>query len=163
MGWRQSVQFWCLSDADLLLPAKSEPVEHKDLGSQENSSDFAVVQSDSEEVQGAAPVHWRASHVEGEAGDRSVHEDTEVVTQVCSGHTKGPHARKYQDRADSEQNATDDRLIHRGVEGLVCQGQLVHVVTKDPEGENRECKSIAAIVSTPEDAGQEVVAVLCCC
>lgn len=112
-----------------------------------------MVQSNTEEVESAAPVHRRASHVEGETGDRSVHEDTEVVTKVCSSHTEGPHAGENQDRTDSEQDPSNDGLMHRGVEGLVCQGELVDMVTEDSERKDRECKCVAAIVGASKDAG----------
>lgn len=86
----------------LLLPLQSEPVHHKDLGSQKKTSHLALVQSNAQEVQGASPVHGRAGHVEREAGDGSIHEDSKVVAQVGASHTKSPHARQDKDRANGE-------------------------------------------------------------
>ena len=120
-----------------------------------------MVQGNTEKVQSAAPVHRRPGHIEGEAGDGGVHEDTKVITKVGSGHAKSPHAGENQDRTNSEQDTTDDGLVHGGVEGLVCQSELVDMVTEDSKGENGERKEVATIVRTSEDAGQEVVAIFC--
>lgn len=120
-----------------------------------------MVQSNTEEVQSATPVHWRASHIEGKAGDRCVHEDTEVVTKISAGHTKSPHAGENQNRANSEQDTTNDGLVHRGIEGLVCQGKLINMVTENSEREDGKGEEVAAIACASKDAGQEVVTVFC--
>lgn len=41
----------------ILLPLQGEPVQHKDLGCQKETGNLALVQSNAEEVQSAAPVH----------------------------------------------------------------------------------------------------------
>lgn len=120
-----------------------------------------MVQRNTEEVQSATPVHRRASYIEGEAGDRCVHEDTKVITKISSGHTKSPHAGENQNRANSEQDTTNDGLVHRGIEWLVCQGKLVDMVTENPEGEDGKGEEVATIVCTSKDAGQEVITVFC--
>lgn len=70
----------CFYGLNSLLPLEGKPVQHKHLGSQKDTSDLAVVQSNTEEVQSAAPVHGRSGHVEREAGDGGIHENAEVVT-----------------------------------------------------------------------------------
>lgn len=103
----------------LLFPAKSEPVQDKDLGSQKNTRNLAVVQCNTKEVQGATPVHRRAGYVEREPGDGSIHENAEVVAKVGTRHTKSPHAGENQDGTDSKQDTSNDGLVDRSVEGLV--------------------------------------------
>lgn len=44
-------------DDHILLPLQGEPVQHKDLGGQKETSNLALVQSNAKEVQGATPVH----------------------------------------------------------------------------------------------------------
>lgn len=120
-----------------------------------------MIQSNAEEVQSATPIHWRSGHVEREASDGSVHENTKVVAKVGTGHTESPHAGENQDRTNSEQDTTNDRLVNRCVEGLVGQSELVHMITENSEGKDGKCKEVATLVRTSKDAGQEVVAVLC--
>src|SRR4051794_30149389 len=72
----------------ILLPLQGEPVQHKDLGCQKETGNLALVQSNSEEVQSAAPVHGGAGHVEWEAGNRGIHEDTKVVTKIGASHAQ---------------------------------------------------------------------------
>ena len=108
-----------LQNDHLLFPAKSEPVQDKYLGRQKNTSNLAVVQRNTEEVQSATPVHRRAGNVERESGDGGVHENTEVVAKVGTGHTKSPHAGENQDGTDSKQDTSNNRLVNRSVEGLV--------------------------------------------
>lgn len=145
----------------VLLPLKGEPVQHKDLGCQKETSDLALVQSKAEEVQGAAPIHGRASHVEREAGDGGIHEDTKIVTKIGASYTQSPHAGQHQDGADGEQNAADEGLVHRRVERLLIEGDLVEVVTQDAQREDREGQEVASSVRTTEEASQDAVVVLC--
>ena len=146
---------------NLLLPLQSEPVQHKDLSSQKNTGYLAMVQSNTEEVQSATPVHRRASHVEWEAGNWSIHENTEIVAQVGTSHTKSPHAGENENRANSEHNPTNNGLVHWGVEGLLRQSDLVHMVTQYTQREDSEGKEIAPFVRATKNASQEVVVILC--
>lgn len=146
---------------NLLLPLESEPVHHKDLSSQKKTCDLALVQRNSKEIQGASPVHRRAGHVEWEAGDRSIHEDTKVVTQVGASHTKSPHAGQNQHRTDDKQDTADEWLVHWGVEGLLVKGDLVHMITQNAQREDCKCQEVASSVRSTEKASQDVVFVLC--
>lgn len=146
---------------NLLLPLQSEPVQHKDLRSQKNTGHLALVQSYSEEVQSTSPVHRRASHVEWEAGNRSIHENTEIVAQVGTSHTKSPHTGEDEDGADDEQNTTHNGLVHGCVEGLLSQSDLVHMVTQDTQREDSEGEEIASFVWATKNASQYVGVVLC--
>lgn len=141
------------AEQNLLLPLQGKPVHHKDLGSQKKTSYLALVQSNAEEVQGASPVHGRASHVEREAGDGCIHENAKVVAEVGTSDAESPHARQNQDRAGNEQDTTDDRLVHRSVEGLLIESDLVDMVTQNSQRENRESQEIASFVGPTEDAG----------
>lgn len=120
----------------ILLPLKGKPVQHKDLGGQKDTSNLALVKSDAEEVQGAAPVHGRAGDVEREASDGCIHEDTKVVTEIGASHTQRPHAGQHQDGADGEENAADDGLVHWRVEGLLIEGGLVQTVAQNAQRED---------------------------
>lgn len=146
---------------NLLLPLQSEPVQHKDLSSQKNTSYLALVQSNTEEVQSATPVHRRGCHVEREAGNRSIHENAEVVAQVSTSHTESPHAGENEDRANSEHNPTNNGLVHWGVEGLLRQSDLVHMVTQYTKREDSEGEEIAPSVRATKNASQEVAVILC--
>lgn len=145
----------------LLLPLQSEPVHHKDLGSQEKASHLALVQSNTQEVQSASPVHGRAGDVEREASDRSIHEDSKIVTQIGASHTESPHARQDQDRANGEQNTTDEGLVYRSVEWLLVEGDLVDMITQNAQREDGKGQEVASSVRTAENASQDVVVVLC--
>lgn len=146
---------------NLLFPLESEPVHHKDLGSQKKTCHLALVKSNSKEIQGASPVHRRASHVEREAGDRSIHEDTKVVTQVGTSHTKSPHAGQNQHRTGGKQDTADEWLVHWGVEGLLLKSDVVHMVTQDAQREDCKSQEVASSVGSTEKASQDVVVVLC--
>jgi hypothetical protein len=89
---------------DLLLPLESEPVYNEDLRSEQEAGDLAIVESHTQKVQGAAPVHRGTSNIEWEAGDGSIHEDAEIVSEVGSGDAEGIHARQNEDRSDAEQD-----------------------------------------------------------
>lgn len=143
----------------LLLPPESKPVQDKDLGRQNDPSHLAVVQSNSQEVQGASPVHRRTGHVEGKASDGGVHQDPKVVSQIGTGDAQGIHAGQDENGAESKEHAAQDRLVHRGVVGLVSQGQLVKVVAQDAQRKDGECEEIASIVRVTEYTSHEVVAV----
>lgn len=49
--------------------------------------------------------------------------------------------------------------MHRGVVGLISQGQLVEVVAQDAQREDGECEKVASIVRITEYTSHEVVAV----
>jgi len=92
------------STGHLLLPLKSEPVQDEDLGRQGNPSHLTVVKSDSQEVQGASPVHGRAGDVEREASDGGIHQDSEVISKVGAGDTKSIHAGQNENGANAEED-----------------------------------------------------------
>lgn len=71
--------------SDLLLPLKSKPVQNEHLGGQEDSGNFALVECNTQEIQGASPIHRGASDIEREASDGGIHENTEIISEVGSG------------------------------------------------------------------------------
>lgn len=120
-----------------------------------------MVQSNAEEVQSAAPVHGRSGHIERETSDGGIHENSEVVSQISTGHAKSPHTRQDEDGASCEENSTDDGLVHGSVEGLVCQGDLVDMITEDSQRKDSESQEVASSVGSTKDAGEDVAVVLC--
>lgn len=136
---------------DLLLPLQGKPVDNEDLEGQQETSHLAMVQSNTQEVQGASPVHGRASDIEWESGNGSIHEDAEVVTQVGTSDTQSPHAGKNQNRSPGEQKTAHDGLVDGGIEWLVSQRQLVNVVAQDAQREDGEGEEVASLVWAPKD------------
>lgn len=141
----------------LLLPLESEPVQNEDLGRQKDASHLTVVKGDSQEVQSASPIHRRTGDVEGKARDGGIHQDTEVVSEVGSGDAKGIHAGQNEDRAGGKKGRAQERLVHRGVVGLISQGQLVEMVTEDAQREDGKGEKVASIVGATEYTSQVVV------
>ena len=150
-------QEWKKNTEHLLLPLESEPVQNEDLGRQKDASHLTVVKGDSQEVQGASPVHRRTGDVEGKARDGGIHQDTEVVSEVGSGDAKGIHAGQNEDRAGCKQSGAQERLVHRGVVGLISQGQLVKMVTEDAQREDGKGEKVASVVGATEYTSQVVV------
>lgn len=144
----------------LLLPLESKPVQDEDLGRQCDPSHLAVVKSDSQEVQGASPVHGGAGDVERKASDGGIHQDSEVVSKVGAGDAKSIHAGQNENGAKAKEDGSQDRLVHRGVVRLVSQGQLVEVVTQNAQRKDGECEEVASIVGATEYTSQEVIPVL---
>ena len=58
---------------NLLLPLESKPVQDEDLTRQNDTSHLAMVERNTQKIQGASPVHRRAGDVEGEASDGGIH------------------------------------------------------------------------------------------
>lgn len=143
----------------LLLPPESKPVQDEDLGRQDDPGHLAVVESNSQEVQGASPVHRRAGHVERKPRDGGIHQDSKVVSEVGTGDAQGIHAGQDENGAGAKEHTAQYRLVHRGVVGLVSQGQLVKVVAQDAQRKDGECEGVASIVRVTEYTSQEVVAV----
>jgi hypothetical protein len=146
--------------SDLLLPPKSKPVQDEDLGGQDDSCDLASVESDPEEVQGASPIHGGSSNVEWEASDGSVHENSKVVTKIGSGDAQGIHAGKNKNGADREQDAAQNRLVHRGIVGLVFQGRLIYMVAQDSQGEDGDRERVATVIGITEYTSEVVFPIL---
>lgn len=144
----------------LLLPLESEPVQDEDLGRQEDTRHLALVESNAQEVQSTAPVHGGTSNVEGEAGDRRIHQDTEVVAKVGAGDTEGIHAGQDEDGAEGEEKAAEDGLVHRGIIRLVFQGHLVDMVSQNSQTEDGDSEEVAAVVGVTEYTSQEVTPIL---
>lgn len=138
---------------NLLLPLQGKPVEDKNLESQKQAGDFAVVQRSRQEAHRAAPVHGGAGHIERKAGDGGVHQDTKVVPEVRASDTESPHARDDKGISDSEKPVGNVRLVHGLVIWLVLQGIEVQMVTEDSQGEDGDGEEIAAIVRASEYAG----------
>jgi hypothetical protein len=144
----------------LLLPLKGKPVQNKDPSRQNEAGHLARVEGDAQEVQSATPVHGGPGDVEREAGDRGIHENAEIITQVGAGDAESPHASQDEHRAEAEEGITKQGLVDWGIEGLVCQRQLEQVVTEDAEGEDGEGEEVASVVGATEYTGHKVVAVL---
>jgi hypothetical protein len=83
-------------------------------------------------------IHGRLAHVERERRDRLVHEDAEVVSEVCARDTECPHGGQDERVAGDEERdggVFDERGEESWVGWLRCEGFVVPVydtlVTKD--------------------------------
>ena len=144
----------------LLFPPKSEPIQDEDLGRQNDARHLAPIESDSQEVQSASPVHGGTGDAEGESGDGGIHQDTKVVSKVGAGYSQGIHAGQDKDGADGEKEAAKNRLVHRGIVGLVFQGHLVDMVSQDSQAEDGDGEEVAAVVGIAEYTSQNVTPIL---
>lgn len=73
-------------------------------------------------------VHRRAGDAEREGRDRLIHEDSEVVSEISTSDTKGPHG-GYDEDISSEEKRNCRVLDYRRQEcwmcGLVCKSFIV--------------------------------------
>ena len=130
---------------------------------QQHARRLAKPQRRAQEAQRAAMVHRRAGHVEREASDDLVHQDAEVVAQVCARDAERPHAAQYECVATQEQ-ADGQALGEGGEEGWVgwlgAQGALVYEVTRDAKGEDGDGEGVAAAVGVVSGEAREGLVVV---
>lgn len=143
-----------------LFPSEGNQVQDENFCGQKQSCHLALVQRNAEEAQCASVVHGSSRDVEREASDRGVHQNPEVVAQVGAGYTERPHTGQDQDVANSEEDVGEQWLVKGSVVGLVIQGLIVQVVSKDSQTKDGDCEKVAAIVGAPEDASQVALVVL---
>lgn len=64
-------------------------------------------------------VHGCLGHVEWERGDGRIHQDAEVVAEICASHAERPHGGEHEGVAGEEER--DGRVFDEGgEEGGVC-------------------------------------------
>lgn len=84
-----------------ILELQRDLVHHKDQAAEHDARRLAIPQCGAQETHRAAVVHRRAADIERKSSHDLVHQDAEVVAQVGTRNTKGPHTGKDKDIAGS--------------------------------------------------------------
>ena len=79
-----------------ILKRECYTIAHEYQGRQSQASRLSEPQRRTHEAHDAAPVHRRAGHVEGKPRHDVVHEDAEVVAQICARDPERPHATQHE-------------------------------------------------------------------
>jgi hypothetical protein len=110
-------------------------------------------------------VHRGIGDVEREPGDTTVHQDSEVIAEIGTSETQGPHAGDYENIPCQEETYSGILYSIRlqDVEcGLVSESLLVKIVSDDAQREDNDGKEVAAVTGiTAEELGEDFVVVFC--
>lgn len=86
-----------------VLEAQGDLVHDQDERRECNTGRLAEPKSASDEAHGAAVVHGRIGHVEGEASNHVIHKDSKVVAEVGASDTECPHRGEHKNVAAGQE------------------------------------------------------------
>lgn len=91
----------------LLLKLQGNEIHEEDLDRQQYTGCPTLVERSSKEGTCATPVHWCTSHIEWESLHFLIHQDSEVVTEICTCDAKRVHGGQYEDIANPKEDGTE--------------------------------------------------------
>lgn len=122
----------------ILLPLQSKPIHNKDLSRQKDPCHSAFIQSNTEEVQSAPPIHRRPGDVERKTSNRRIHQNAKVITKVGPSQAEDVHARQHEHGAHAEKHPAKQWLVDGCIVRLVIQRLVVHVIAEETQREYGE-------------------------
>lgn len=97
-----------------ILPAPSNAIRCRNKTRQQHTRGLSKPQRGREETKRRAMVHGCIGDIEGKRGNRFVHQDAKVVTQICARDAEGVHAGEHEGVAHEEER--DRGVLDEGVE-----------------------------------------------